>query len=285
MKKSWIPKIIIALVVIVMLVPIIVDVVSSSVLKTIEFDDIENKLSETANYQFTLVYVAPSSKSDIKDAKTEVKNVAGNYTEAVSGEKLTVYYLDYDKLSSSQIYALFGDSTEKVSYMMMVNGELIKVINGELSSSELDSYVSTYSSNGVSDDLKAYKVPEDANSYSKLVKRKNTVTMAVFGRDTCFYCNQFKVVYNTVADEYDLDIYYIDSDSYDEDEYDKIMDLGLKIPASCSSTGEEIDLQPGFSTPLTLFTKNGKVIDCISGYINKQSLITKLQTVGMIEAE
>jgi thioredoxin-related protein len=63
------------------------------------------------------------------------------------------------------------------------------------------------------------------------------------------------------------------------------MDLGLKIPASCSSTGEEVDLQPGFGTPLTLFTKNGKVIDCISGYVNKSELITKLETVGMIDAE
>ena len=133
--------------------------------------------------------------------------------------------------------------------------------------------------------MKNYKIAEDAEEYSKLVKQKKKVTMAVFGRDTCFYCNQFKVVYNRVAEEYNLDnIYYFDSSTYDSVEYNKIMDLGLKIPASCND-GKEIELQPGFGTPLTLFTKNGKVIDCIDGYVNRQNLITKLQTVGMIEAE
>ena len=47
--------------------------------------------------------------------------------------------------------------------------------------------------------------------------------MAVFGRNTCFYCNKFKPVYNAVAEKYDLDIYYFDSDNYDSKEYSKII--------------------------------------------------------------
>jgi thioredoxin-related protein len=139
--------------------------------------------------------------------------------------------------------------------------------------------------NGISEDITYYKVAEDAETYEKLVNKKKTITMAVFGRDNCFYCNQFKAVYNTVAEEYNLDIYYFDSLSYDEDEYQKIMDLGLKIPASCTDGDEDALLSDGFSTPVTLFTKNGKVIDCISGYTNKATLITKLETVGMIKSE
>ena len=62
------------------------------------------------------------------------------------------------------------------------------------------------------------------------------------------------------------------------------MDSGLKIPAKCNE-GKEVELQSGFSTPLTLITKNGKVIDCISGYSNKRNLTTQLETVGILPSE
>ena len=87
-----------------------------------------------------------------------------------------------------------------------------------------------------------------------------------------------------IKDKFD-NILELNSFAANGEEYDKIMDLGLKIPASCTGTDEDANLADGFDTPLTLFTKNGKVIDCISGYVNKDTLLTKLETVGMIESE
>ena len=106
--------------------------------------------------------------------------------------------------------------------------------------------------------------------------------MAVFGRDNCFYCNKFKPVYNAVSEKYDVDIYFFDSLSYDKTEYDKITNMDLTVPAKCNSNGTEFKLSDGFGTPLTLFTKKGKVVDCISGYVNRESLIDKLKTNKMI---
>ena len=146
----------------------------------------------------------------------------------------------------------------------------------------LDKYVSLYTASGVSKDLIKYKVAKNAKEYLNLVKEKK-ITMAVFGRTNCYYCQQFMPVFNTVAGEYKLNIYYFDSLKFDEKEYNKIMSAGLKIPATCSESGKEAKLEAGFGTPLTIFTKNGKVVDCISGYNSKKDLIEKLKTVGMIK--
>lgn len=285
MKKNIVPGIVVCLVVLVMALPIIINIVSSSTLKKIEYKDLEKTISDTGNYGFNLVYVAPSSNEDLKEDQKVVLETVRAYKSAVADEVLTAVYLDYDALSENEKNAIFKDSDDKIGYMFVTNNEVVKTVTGSVSRGDLSNLVSAYSGNGIAKNLQKYNVAEDAEAYSKLVKQKKKVTMAVFGRDTCFYCNHFKIVYNTVADEYGLDnIYYFDSTTYDQDEYNKIMDLGLKIPASCNS-GKEIDLQPGFSTPLTLFTKNGKVIDCIDGYINKASLITKLEAVGILEAE
>ena len=70
--------------------------------------------------------------------------------------------------------------------------------------------------------------------------------------------------------------------SYDSSEYKKVVNLDLTVPSKCSSTGAEFKLSDGFGTPLTIFTENGKIIDCISGYVNRSALIEKLKSVKMI---
>ncbi len=284
MKTNIFKKVIAVLIVLVMLSPIVIDMCLNGSLRKIKYAKLENKIEETANnYGFALVYVAPGSLDETKDIKKNIKDDLKEYKNVATDKDLKGYYMDYDKLSDDEKKDIFGSNNAKKAYMFLVNGELLDTIYDELDDAKLKSYIRAYSANGIDDDLVNYKVAKDAKSYQKIVKDKKKTTMAVFGRDTCFYCNQFKVVYNTVAGEYGLDIYYFDSDSYDKDEYTKVMNLGLKIPASCSDTQKEVNLQPGFGTPLTLFTKNGKVVDCISGYATKSSLITKLKTVGILE--
>lgn len=288
MKENLGPKIIAVVVVVIMIVPIIVDVVSNSILKTIKYEEVSKIVSGTTNYDAALIYVAPSDNDDLKDKKSEIKDIVGKYKSAAN-KTVGAYYLSYDNLGSSEIEELFGkENDEKVGYVFIVNGEMIKAYEGDLSEKELTELVEYYSANidEIPEDMVHYNVPKDSKEFNSLAKSKNDVNMFVFGRNSCFYCNQFKIVYNTVSEEYDLDsIFYIDSDSYDTEEYQKIMDSGLNIPAKCNNTGEDVSLQQGFGTPLTLFTKNGKVVDCIQGYVNKKSLTTQLKTVGIIKDE
>jgi len=276
MKKNTVVKIIIALVIVIMCIPIFSDIAKSNVLKTIGYNDYEKIVSDTSNYGFGLIYIG---KND-NDTKKEVKDIVKKYDS--KDVSVNVYYMDVDDLSSEDLINLINISNVKDAYIFVANGEVIRMELSKLDSDKLDAYVKEYTANGVEKDIQYYKIAESASAYKKLVEAKKTITMAVFGRDNCFYCNQFKPVYNTVAEEYDLDIYYFNSLEYNEKEYQAIMDMGLKIPASCTKDGNEANLSDGFGTPLTLFTQNGKVIDCISGYTNKSGLISKLKTVGMI---
>ncbi len=290
MKKNIGPKIIVAVIVLIMIVPIVVDVVKSIFLTTISYKDLKNTISDTVNFDFALVYVAPSKDNkSLGEDKKEIKRIVsdGTYKSVSNNKPLKSFYMDSSKLTDSEREDIFSkDSIEDTAYMFVVNGEVVKIVEGQLEHGEFVDYVEFYSMNAeeISEDLIHYNVPKDAAEFTKLAKDKNKVTMFVLGKDSCFYCNQFKITYSTVAEEYNLDnIYYIDSSSYDSIEYQKILDSGLTIPAKCSDTKEEIKLQSGFGTPLTLFTKNGKTIDCINGYVNKNSLITQLKTVGIIE--
>ena len=279
-NKEKIVKIGIGVVIaLIMLIPIFKDMNENRLLRTIKVTDLEKTVSSTSSYKYAVVYVDSLEKENIKDSKKELKKTIDKFK--TDEKDIKAYFIDSTDLTDGDFTSL-GLKKSKGGYIFIANGEIIKVSNLDISKKKLKNLVELYTSSGIAKDLINYKVAKNAKSYLNLVEDKK-VTMAVFGRTNCYYCQQFLPVYNTVADEYDVDIYYFDSLTYDEDEYDKIMSAGLKIPASCSESGKEAKLESGFGTPLTLFTKKGKVVDCISGYTNKQNLISKLKDVGLIE--
>ena len=192
------------------------------------------------------------------------------YTSNVSKEKVTLTYFGD---TSSEEYAKIKE--ELLNLKSKYSIEVSAVNTPKLSTEEKQKLTSSnekFNSKTVS----TYK------EFMKIYKSKK-VTMHVFGRNTCYYCNIFKPIYNEVAAENNLDIYYYDSDSFNSDEYSKILNSGINIPAECTSSKEETPLSSGFGTPLTLYLKNGKVVGCISGYVNKEKLETKLKSVGMMK--
>lgn len=283
--KNITKKIIILVVVLLLCIPIIADIASNRSLSELEYKDFEGVIDETSRYGFALVYVG----KDNADTKKELKKIISDHK---SGDSVVLgYYINAEELSAQEMKKLVGSEKVNDAYIFISNGEVIRTETKALKTDDIKAYVDEYTVytgdklNTIRKDLTYYKVLKTAKEYKKLVDAKKTVTMAVFGRNSCFYCNHFKPVYNTVAEEYNLDIYYFDSDSYDTTEYANIMNMGLVIPASCSDTKAEKPLSSGFGTPLTLFTKNGEVIDCISGYVGKRALVSKLETVGMIKKD
>lgn len=271
-------KLIVIVVIILMLIPIIGDIASSNVLKKISPSEFDKFVSDTSNYKLGVLYIG----ADNKDIKKSINETITLYKDNKAEIEVLEYFMDASELSDADALSIVGTSGISSAYVFAVNGEVLKVEPKAITNAKLSSYVKEFTSSGIDEELKHYKTIETADAYKKLVKDKKTITMAVFGKDSCAWCNLFKPVYNIVAEEYNLDIYYFDSDSYNKDEYKKIMDMGLTLPAACNN-GKEKALADGFGTPLTVFTKNGKVIDCISsGYMNKSALITKLKTVGMI---
>lgn len=272
-------KIIICVVILIMVVPIIIEVSSKNAFKSIAPSDFDSFVSGTSNYGFGLLYVG---KGDDVDSKKEINDIVKSYDGNSAKIDVSASFMDIEAMSSDDLLNIFKTTNVSTGYVFAVNGEVLRTETTKLDTKRINSYVKEYTSQGIDSDILYLKTAENAEAFGKLVKDKKTVTMAVFGRTTCSWCNLYKPVINTVAEEYNLDIYYFNSDEYDSDEYQAIMDMGLTLTAECND-GEEKNLADGFGTPLTIFTKKGKVIDCISsGYMNKSALVTKLKSVGLI---
>lgn len=284
--KNIIKKIVIVLVIIVICIPIINEMVENRTIKEITYKTYESVVDESKNYNFALVYIGNNDK----DYKKEISSLIRS-NKPVDKTESKAYYMDVEKLTDEQILELTYKEKIEDAYLFISNSDVIKIVTEKLDNDKLEAYIKEFVSLGVDKSIQAYKIPETAEEYID-VMNSDTVAMAVFGRDTCFYCNKFKIIYNTLAEENDLNIYYFSSESsknhvnskaYPSQEYKKLMALDITVPASCSSTKKDADISKGFSTPFTIFTKNGVVLDTICGFASKEMLIEKMQSVGMIE--
>lgn len=257
-KKKNYGFIIFIIVLIVLFIPIISDYISKQNIEVLSKKSILSKLDSKESF---ILYIGDTDKS-INKKMLKIRN-----------KKDTNTLIDYN------VYNIRNDSVDKSikdkKIVVYIEGDLQKSYDKFDDKSILND-VDLYYNGIISEDAKSYKVAENYNSYKTIVNSDET-TMAVFGRNSCGWCNKFKPVYNAIAEKYDIDIYYFDSDNYNSSDYDKIVHMDLTVPSKCSSDGKEFKLSDGFGTPLTVFTKNGKIVDCISGYKDRASLIKILK--------
>ena len=270
-KKMLLP----VLLVVILLSPIIVNYVNNKKIAVVSYDDY---LSNVAKEKVSLTYFGDPSSDEYAKIKEELIDLKSKYSVKVTTVNTT-------KLTEAEKQTLTSSNEKFISrsvYVISQNGEIVKIVDKVTENVNLDTQLNKYINNVIPDDEVAYKTVSTYKEFMNIYKSKK-VTMHVFGRNTCYYCNIFKPVYNEVAAEKNLDIYYYDSDSFDSEEYSKILNSGINIPAECTTSKEETPLSSGFGTPLTLYFKNGKVVGCISGYVNKDKLETKLKSVGMMK--
>ena len=270
--KGWIFALVI---VVILMIPIIVDYYRNKEIDVISYD---KYLDVVGSSDFALVYLGNPDDSgyvDTKETLTTMKSDFDIVVNTLNTNDLTD--IENIELSNANVSIDFSNG-----YVFIKDKSVVYVKEGSLTAAELKTLINKYYNNIIPEEEVEYKTAKDAASYKKAIDSK-AIIMSVFGRDTCGWCNTYKPIYNELAAEYDFDVYYFDSDSYDSAEYSKILKSGLQIPASCTESGVAQTLDQGFGTPLTLFTKNGKVIDCISGYVNKDTLQAKLKKVGIIK--
>lgn len=270
-KKILLPIILI----VILLLPIIVNYVNNKRISVISYDKYSTNVSEE---KVTLTYFGDTSSEEYAKIKEELQELKHKYSIEISSvniNKLTTE--EKNKLTS-----LSDKFNNNSTFVISQDGKEVKVVDKTTENVNLDAQLDKYINNVIPEDEIAFKTVSTYKEFMNIYKSKK-VTMHVFGRNSCYYCNIFKPVYNEVAAENNLDIYYYDSDSFNSDEYTKILNSGINIPAECASSKEETPLSDGFGTPLTLYFKNGKVVGCISGYVNKEKLESKLKSVGMIK--
>ena len=260
---------------IILILPIITGSINSKKIAVKSYSDF---MSSVSNENFSLVYFGDTSKEEYTPYKDMLVSLKNEF-------KINAYTIDTKKLTTEErnsLDTLNSELQKENVYALVQNGKIVYASSNKLTEKDLKDQINKYLNNIIPDNEIYFKTVSTYKEYMALVNSKK-ITMAVFGRNSCSWCNKYKPVYNEVANKYNLDIYYFDSDSYDKSEYSKILNSGLNIPASCTDTKKEEPLSNGFGTPLTLYTKNGKVIDCISGYVDEDNLVKKLKSVGLIK--
>ena len=100
-------------------------------------------------------------------------------------------------------------------------------------------------------------------------ENKDNFTLIV-SRSNCSHCISYKPKIQSIAKEYNINIYYIDFDNETEENIEKLF--------------KEFDLDG--STPITLFIKNGKetsILNRLEGDVDKDQVINRLKKLEFIK--
>ncbi|MCH5166782.1 MAG: hypothetical protein J1F35_02710 [Erysipelotrichales bacterium] len=196
--------------------------------------------------------------------------------------RISAYYSVMDLESINNMLADYELSTESDAvFIIFMNGEPVDVVS-TVDNNRVVELLNKHLYNIIPESEISYKVLSKANQYIKKVNSKD-YTVAVFGIDNCTYCDLYLPVVNDIANKYNLDIYYFNRDQYDEDEYEKIMDLDFEIPAKCTTTGYSTSMTKSFPKPMTIITKNGKFVDCIRGYVTEDTVLDMLREYKIVK--
>lgn len=95
-------------------------------------------------------------------------------------------------------------------------------------------------------------------------------TVIYMGRPTCSYCTKFKPVLDNVKKEYGVDYVYINTDRLTRQELEQILKtLNMNIS--------------NFSTPYTVIAENGDIVDDITGYVDRETLVSTFKKLELIK--
>ena len=93
----------------------------------------------------------------------------------------------------------------------------------------------------------------------------------VLGQTTCGYCIKAKPILNKIADDYGIEINYINVNTLTSEE-------SGKLSKYISYLGEN-----EWGTPLTLIVNNGKVIDLANGLLDEEGYVKLFRDNGIIK--
>ena len=221
-----------------------------------------------AKNEYTLLHLGPISSGDEKI----LKQLQHNYK----------VYLINSKANEEDREAYLNDYyNEGDEYLLFINGTFTGAMEGNKEYSYYEELMDKYIYHVIPDADIKYKTPKDAEEFYNLTSRKKEYTIAVFGYADCSYCTLYKPVINEIANDYNLDIYYIDGSSHPY--YEEIVSADYEIPAKCTKDNKAVKTSGSFATPMTLIIKENKTVDCIRGYVPKSEVESVLKNNKIIK--
>ena len=254
-------KIFIVIIAIVLILCFFILVKSISVKKT-TINEIDSIIGKNT---YTLFYVDDLTKDEKKklnDIKSE--NAIKLYKLTDSKEDVINYIKSKENIdyTDGNIYLIF-DSMKYLGYIDK--------------NKDLNEYIKKYLYGYLPVNERVYSTAT-IDQYNHMYNSKDK-TIAVFGDDTCSYCERLEPVINDIAKNKVYNIYYFNSSRMADGEYEALLNMNITIPASCNSSGEEKKMVDGYAKPMTIVSKKGKVIGCIKGYYDYNTYVNKLKEI------
>jgi len=260
-------------VLLIIMLPIVIDYVANRGVDEISFTEFV-ALVDTG--EFAVVYFGDPDASNFKETISNLKQLEKDY-------QITVRVVDTTNLSEED-YEEIGEIFEETSaYLFVNNGSVVHVNQGAASIEDLRIFVDRFYRGILLPEDISYKSVDSFDEFMEVVNSR-TPAMFVIGTDQCPACRAFKPIFNDVAKEHEANIFYLNSDFLDEDEWDKIIEESkLVLPGSCRPDGEDLEMSKIPTVPTTIFTRRGRVIDCASGVIQRVELEARLRNAGIIK--
>ena len=95
-------------------------------------------------------------------------------------------------------------------------------------------------------------------------------SIILIGRDTCQYCMIAEPILQKLANDYDLEIYYLNTDYFSEDDINTL-----------ANSNEYFN--NGFGTPLLMIVKDETIVDTVDGLVDTAHYKLFLRNNGMIQ--
>lgn len=216
--------------------------------KEISYNEYQNLIKESGNY---VVYIGNKDSDALKTLK-----------EFTSENNVQVKYVISSNLTTEERQEVFsGDETEKLIF---------------INKGKEDTYTSDFSKFSLTNEfinqniLENTLVEVDIDNYLKLIKSKGNHIVFI-GRETCSWCQKFKPNMKNAAKDYNITLYYIDTDKFIGEDWNKFKE------------SEKYLTENEWGTPLTLLYKDGKLIDVLNGYVEETGIYEFLLKNGVIK--
>ncbi len=187
---------------------------------------------------------------------------------------LEYLYVNTNELTTSIFKKLLKDISvdEKdfgTPYTIVVKeGKVVDSLNGYTDDADLIKFLKNHKF--VGDDAKMSLNYIDYQGFKKVAK-SNENKILVLGQTTCGYCIKAKPILNKIADEYGVEINYLNVNTLSKEESEKLSKY-------VSYLGEN-----EWGTPLTLIVNNGKVIDSANGLLDEEGYINLFKNNSIIK--
>lgn len=249
----------------------------NNVIGSLESKEIMNEFNKVYNKkEKTVIFYSSSTCGYCELQKPIFETIVEDYN-------IKTYSIDSNELSSSQrkeVLNKLGIEHATPTIVIVENG---KVVASKVGYTEGSALVDFFKENKVVSKDAVYS--KEANitfinydEYKALV-RKDDTSVIVIGQDGCSHCSNYKPALNSVAEDYNIAMNYLNLTNLTTEESNKLFEnlknIGYDDP--------DFLKDGSFGTPLTLIIEDGEVEHYISGERTISQLVRELTRAGVIE--